>query len=92
VQFVPLIVAMLVYAICHVISSRFLIRRSIYGTFAILFDAFTASQVIWSIWGPASDLVLPFWLDCVVPLPFAVIGYLFTWRFAVWHLRSVAKN
>jgi hypothetical protein len=49
-QFLPLIVAMLVYAICRIMSPRFLISRVIFGTLAILFDTFASWLVIRAIW------------------------------------------
>lgn len=80
-----------VYAVCRAISPRFLVRRVAFGTFAVLFDMFTAWLVILMIWPEPLDFTKTIWHELIVILPFALIGYVFTWRFGFWHLRAVSN-
>jgi hypothetical protein len=77
------------------VTSKFLVRRVVFGILALVFGGFTVwvviSTVINIIWPPAhvvgGGLYSPLWGFLLV-MPFALLGLLFTWRFAVWHNRS----
>lgn len=78
-----------VYAVCRAINPRFLVRRVVFGTLALVFDAFTA-WVVMAAFEPQGCVYMPPWFGCLFALPFALIGYLFTWRFAIWHQKAVS--
>ena len=87
-SYIVLILA--VYTVCRSLNPRFLVRRVVFGSVALTFNALTTWLVI-KAWEPQGCIYVPFWLGCLMAIPFALIGYLFTWRFAVWHQKAISN-
>lgn len=83
--------ALFVFLVCGVISPKFLIRRMVFGTLALVFDTFTSWLVIRAIWEPEGDISLGVLGWFIIVTPFALLGLLFTWRFAGWHQKAISN-
>jgi hypothetical protein len=88
--YVALILA--VYAICRAFNSRFLLRRVVYGSLALIFDAHAFWLVIRAIWEDEGCIVLGAMGWSIMITPFALLGVLFAWRFAVWHQKAISNQ
>ena len=85
-----IILTFAVFVVCRVISPKFLITRSFFGTLGLLFITSSAWIVIDKIWSEPGCIEESVWFIFLMDSPIALLGLLSTWRFAVWHQKVIS--
>jgi hypothetical protein len=70
---------------------KFVIRRIVFGVLALAFDTLAALTVMRLIWEPPGCIVISSLDWFMMIASSALLGLMFTWRFAVWQKRAISN-